>query len=179
MAEVYQGVKFKTVFLTKLFIPKNITKKLINIGEHLSDAGFCPLNSGNISVRYRKGFVITNANSILGNLKTNDFIFVEDIDFEKKKVFCLGNNEPSSETMMHKMIYDDRCDINCILHAHSLDFGGNIPVTEKEYLYGTPELALSAVKILKSNDIVILKNHGFIAIGHILEDAFSKVKSFA
>ena len=33
--------------------------------------------------------------------------------------------------------------------------------------------------ILKSNDIVILKNHGFIAIGHTLEDAFSKIKSFA
>ena len=51
----------------------------------------------------------------------------------------------------------------------------------KEYMLSgiTPELALSAVKILKSNDIVILKNHGFIAIGHILEDAFSKVKSFA
>jgi ribulose-5-phosphate 4-epimerase/fuculose-1-phosphate aldolase len=73
------------------------------------------------------------------------------------------------------MIYDARSDARVILHAHTLSLKNAI-TTKKAHPYGTLEFAKSAVDILKTHDLVILKEHGFVSIGNTVEEAFQKIQ---
>jgi len=176
MGEIYVGVKFEVIHLPEEAFDDPRLEELITVGKRLSEKGFCPANSGNLSFRSDSGFVITAAGSELGDLTAASFVLVKDVDISRKKVVCAGKVQPSSEAMMHKMIYDARSDVDIILHAHALDLKGAV-TTPKEFPYGTLEFAGSAVEVLKAHDLVILKNHGFVSVGKNAEDAFRKVIS--
>ena len=171
MGEIYVGVKFKVVRQPAVLLSDPRIEELITIGRDLAEKGFCPANSGNLSFRVEAGFVITSAGSELGKLTPASFVLVTDVDIFKKKVVCAGSAQPSSEAMMHQMIYEARPDANVILHAHALELKGAV-TTSKEFPYGTLEFARSAVEILKGHDLVILKNHGFVAVGKDTAQAF-------
>ncbi|OQA55833.1 MAG: Methylthioribulose-1-phosphate dehydratase [Candidatus Omnitrophica bacterium ADurb.Bin277] len=182
MAEIYRGVKFEVVRLPIEKIEESGIEELIRAGRALAAKGFCPENSGNLSRRRfdfkhpssDKDFVITRAGSFLGELTLRDFVIVKDVDLETKKVFVAGEAEPSSEAMMHFMIYESRKDVSVILHAHALDLK-NAVVTKKAYPYGTIEFARTAVEALRGHDLVVLKDHGFVSAGQTVSDALSGV----
>jgi L-fuculose-phosphate aldolase len=174
MGEIYTGVKFEVEHGPEEVIRDPRVDELMRIGQLLAAQGFCPENSGNLSFRLGRGFVITAAGSELGALTPVSFVLVRDVDISKKKVFCAGKTQPSSEAMMHKMIYDVRGDIEVILHAHALDLRHAV-VTEKEFPYGTLEFASAAVAVLKKHDLVILKNHGFVSLGNTVSAAYERL----
>lgn len=176
MGEIYVGVKFEVVHQPAEILSDPRIAKLIRIGKELEAKGFCPANSGNLSFRVPGGFVITAAGSELGKLTPGSFVLVKEVDFLKKRVICAGTAHPSSEAMMHQMIYDARPDVGVILHAHALDLRGAV-TTAQEFPYGTLEFARSAVEVLKDHDLGILKNHGFVSVGKNAEDAFRKIVS--
>ncbi len=176
MAEIYVGVKFGIVRLPAEKIDDPRMAELIRVGKDLAAQGFCPANSGNLSYRHPHGFVITRAGSELGNLAEKDFVLVRNVDIRARKVFAAGEADPSSEAMMHFLIYGSRQDISVILHAHALRLKDAI-VTEKAYPYGTFEFAQSAVEVLKNHDLAILRDHGFVSVGQTVEDAFRKIKN--
>ncbi len=173
--EIHVGVKFDVVHFTGEKIDDPRVGELIRIGKILTDKGFCPGNCGNLSFRVSKSFVITRVSVSLGKLTPEDFVLVKDVDFVGKKVICAGKSKPSSESMMHKMIYEARPDTQVILHAHTLSLKNAI-TTQKSYPYGTLEFARSAVEILKKHELVILKNHGFVSIGNTVEEAFKRIR---
>jgi L-fuculose-phosphate aldolase len=175
MGEIYTGIKFEVIHLPEEKIADFRIGKLIGIGMDLAAKGFCPGNSGNLSFRYALGFVITRAGSELGKLTPRDFILVTNVNIGKKRVFVAGKAEPSSEAMMHSLIYAARPDVNAILHAHALNIKDAI-VTAKAHPYGTVEFAESAVDILRQHDKVILKDHGFVSTGMTVDEAFSRIQ---
>jgi ribulose-5-phosphate 4-epimerase/fuculose-1-phosphate aldolase len=81
---------------------------------------------------------------------------------------------PSSETFLHGLIYKENDSIQAVIHAHdevatSINLNGILDETEREEPYGTVELALLALNTFKKgNNIFILKNHGYVAVGHSL-----------
>lgn len=174
MTEIYVGVKFEVEHLPAEPLIDPRVMELITVGKTLEAKGFCPANSGNLSFRAGNGFVITAAGSELGSLTPASFVLVKEVDIAKRKVVCAGKAQPSSEAMMHKMIYDARPDAEVILHAHALDLQGAV-TTEKEFPYGTLEFARAAVEVLKLHDLVILKNHGFVAVGKAVPEAYKKI----
>lgn len=174
MGEIYVGVKFDVEHLPAEKLEDPRIAELIRIGKMLADRGFCPENSGNLSFRVVDGFVITTAGSELGRLTPERFVLVKTVDLKKKKVLCAGPAQPSSEAMMHKMIYDARRDVNVILHAHALDLK-NAVTTKNAYPYGTLEFAASAVEVLQDHDLVTLKSHGFVSVGEDAETAFQRI----
>ena len=174
MGEIYVGVKFNVEHQPTELLTDPRMEELITVGKVLAEKGFCPANSGNLSFRAGTGFVITAAGSELGDLTAASFVLVKDVDISKKKVVCAGKVQPSSEAMMHKMIYDARSDVNVILHAHALNLK-NAATTVKEFPYGTLEFACSAVEVLKDHDLAILKKHGFVSVGKNPGDAFRKI----
>lgn len=174
MTEIHVGVKFEVVHGPEEPVRDPRIEELIRIGKALAAKGFCPENCGNLSFRVLNGFVITPVCASLGNLTIKDFVLVKGVDISKKKVFCAGKTKPSSESMMHKMIYDARPDAQVIIHAHALDLK-NAMTTEKAYPYGTLEFAQSAVEILKDDDLVILKDHGFVSVGKTVDEVFAKI----
>lgn len=175
MDEQHIGVKFKVIHLPAEEADDPRIEELIRIGKELAARGFCPKNCGNMSFRVPDGFVITPVRASLGDLKPKDFVLVKDVDIGKKKVFVAGKAEPSSEAMMHFLIYGARPEISVIFHGHALDLP-NAVTTKKSYPYGTLESARSAVEVLKDRDLVILKDHGFVAVGKTAAEVFQRVQ---
>ena len=175
MGEQYVGVKFKVTHLPAERISDSRIDELIEIGQKLAAKGFCPENCGNLSFRYEASFVITRAGCEIGKLSPMDFVRVPDVDLVKKRVSVAGSLDPSSEAMMHFMIYAARPDVNVILHAHCLDLKNAI-TTKTAYPYSTLECANSAVEVLRNHDLVILKDHGFVSVGKDCADAFQKIR---
>lgn len=101
---------------------------------------------------------------------------------------------PSSELPMHLAIYRRRPDVGAVVHTHStfattLSIAGRaipaihyyvaalgateIPVTPRYALYGTDELAELAVSTMGEGRAVLLRNHGAVAVGRSLEEAYT------
>ena len=108
----------------------------------------------------------------------------------------MEGNAPSSEYSMHLGIYHARKDVRAIVHTHSMYAttlailgksipaihymvtmlgGEQIPITPSYELYGTQELADSAVEILGDKyHAALLRRHGVIATGASLPEAFQR-----
>ncbi len=104
--------------------------------------------------------------------------------------------KPSIETQMHIEIYKARQDINCIIHAHP-PFGSIFSfsnqklntrllaevrlvlgeVAYSEYaMIGSMELAKNVAEAVKNADVVIMKNHGVLAVAQELTLALERIE---
>jgi len=180
LMEGYQGVKFKAIQLPGK-PPVDITDyypHFKSVCDRLRDNDMADANAGNVGVRYGAGFVITSTGSNLGSLEKDELVYVERCDLEAEEVYYFGSKEPSSETLMHWLIYSERPKTNAIMHAHdevatrSELLSGRVEETEREEPYGSPALARMALEAFKkTKDIIVLKNHGYVAIGQDLMSA--------
>ena len=105
-----------------------------------------------------------------------DFVTVLRSDVETKTVYAAGVRDPSSESMMHFAIYEQRPDVAAIFHGHDRDITSSaalleLPETEKEELSGTPELLHQVMRILGQEQFLVMKNHGFLAFGSTMKEA--------
>ena len=184
MAEIYQGVKFETVFLGSQ-IPKD--ERLIQIkhwAKIFAERNLAPSDetgsAGNLSFRLRKGenqFIITGTKIELKNsLGDECFVTVSDCNIEKGIVYATGTREPSSESRLHHAIYKQRPHVMAVFHGHCqeiLDAAEKlrIPATMKFEEYGTIELINSVTEILKKESFIIMRDHGFLSIAGTIAEA--------
>ncbi|MDO4990574.1 MAG: class II aldolase/adducin family protein [Eubacteriales bacterium] len=104
-----------------------------------------------------------------------------------------GKRKPSSEWDMHTEFYKNKPSCRAIVHTHSrfcTTFAVlGKPIEAVHYVladakcyevpcapyrrFGTPELAIEAVKACGDGDAVLLANHGIIVCGKNLKSAFS------
>jgi len=133
--------------------------------------------TGNLSYRSKEGFVITASGlKSKENLSNNCFVYVKNYDEQNNTVYVEGSRQPSSEAVMHYLIYKTRKEINAVFHGHNETIVMNaekmkIPVTEKEHEPGTIELANEALKVLGNKNLIVLKNHGFVSLGRTMKEA--------
>ena len=111
----------------------------------------------------------------------------------KERYGCLMGNH-SSEWRMHAEIYKNRPDVRAIVHTHSpyatafainhlpipvvlyeiaWFLGGDIPVAEGA-LPGSPEVGENCVKVLKDRNGCLMGNHGAVAFGETLAQAYTR-----
>jgi len=176
-------VKFRVKLKEKCIPAHPLISKLIYWGKTFSRLGLMPSNDcgqtlGNLSFRLKKGknaFVIT-ASGTKSDFCLDSFILVTLVNFKRKMVYAIGNRMPSSESMLHFLLYRSFPDINAIFHGHCEKILKaakklNFPVTDKEEPYGTLALANKAIAAAKEGDFFILKNHGFVAIGKDMDES--------
>ena len=107
-----------------------------------------------------------------------------------------GGKKPSSEWNMHRMLYCDREDVRAVVHTHSsfatalactkeVQSGGVRPIhylaalagpdlrCVPYYPFGSEELARAACRGMRDRRAVLLANHGLLAAGASLEQAFA------
>lgn len=184
MSEIYTGVKFKVEFLKRKLPENNNIEELIkwcNKFANLDLAPPCPGGSaGNLSFRaksHNNHFIITASGTALGNqLVRSDFVYIEDCNIESKTVKCSGEKNPSSETILHNMIYKVRPEVNAVFHGHYTNFfkiaeEQNIPITNKEEPYGSIALVDKVEEIIKNGNFLLMKNHGFLSLGENMAEA--------
>jgi L-fuculose-phosphate aldolase len=164
---------------------QELKNKIIEIGKLLWDKGLVTGFNGNISARVDANtLLITATGASLGYLKLQDVILIN-ISGE-----VLGEGKASSEKLMHTEIYKNFPQIQAVVHTHPTYTNGFFLVNEsftpktfeaKFYLgevrsieQTTPSVTDTApvIKELKANNIVILRNHGVVAVGPDLFRAF-------
>jgi ribulose-5-phosphate 4-epimerase/fuculose-1-phosphate aldolase len=133
--------------------------------------------TGNLSFRTEDGFIIT-ASGLKNkeNLGNDCFVYVKSYDEQSKTVYVEGKRQPSSEAVMHFLIYKKRKEVNAIFHGHYDAIIANaeklkLSVTEEEYEPGSLGLAKEVVRALGDNNLVVIRNHGFISMGKTMEEA--------
>jgi len=133
--------------------------------------------TGNLSFRSREGVVITASGlKSKENLGNDCFVYVKNYDEQGNTVYIEGSRQPSSEAVMHFLIYKTRKEVNAVFHGHNDAIIMNaeklgFPVTEREYEPGTIELAKEALKVLGDKNLIVLKNHGFVSLGRTMKEA--------
>lgn len=180
LMEGYVGVKFRTVQISDTLPPEisDLFESFKRSCDRLREHDMTPANGGNLSVRFRDGFVISSSGCNLGCIENNELIFVDYCDPETEFVSYKGPVKPSSESIMHGLIYQHRPEAQAIIHAHD-EFAtrpelleGEIEESEREEPYGTVELAQMAISTFqRAESIIVLKNHGYVAVGDDLDSA--------
>jgi L-fuculose-phosphate aldolase len=166
---------------------KNLRSEVIRYAKKLNSKKLSALRSGNISVRFKEGFLITPSGLKYSLLKSKNIVFVSlKGEFNKKKGI------PSSEWRFHQDIYLNKKEAKAIVHAHSTCAtaisaygkaipafhymiamaGGNNIKCAKYATYGTRNLSKNIIKSLKNRTACLIGNHGQIALGENLSTAF-------
>lgn len=174
MGEGYIGVKFGVTFVSRSVLDMSILDELLFWCGEFNRQGLAPAHFagsyGNLSVRYKKGLIITATSLDLGAcLSAEDFVYIESFDVDKFMVSVHGAKNPSSETILHAYLYELRPDINAVFHGHSpkiLEASVRLGIAQSlnEFPYGTVELVKAAGALSKFN-FFNLKNHGFFSLG--------------
>ena len=174
----YVGVKFRAIQCSEEVPPETSGFYTLfkRICDRLKVHDMTPANAGNLSIRYRDGLIITASGSNLGNFEENELIFVKKCRVEDELVLYHGPIKPSSESIMHWLIYKKRPEAAAVIHAHD-EFAtcsellvGEIEESNREEPYGSVEIANMAIEMFsRAEKIFVLKNHGYIAVGPDLD----------
>ena len=166
---------------------KNLRLEVIKYAKKLNSKKLSALRSGNISVRFKDGFLITPSGQKYSSLKKKNVVFVSLEGIFDKKIGI-----PSSEWRFHQDIYLNKKEAKAIVHAHSICAtaisthgksipafhymvamaGGNDIKCSKYAAYGTRELSKNILKVLKNRSACLIGNHGQIAFSKDLSKAF-------
>jgi len=175
--EKYIGVKFQPEVKNKP-VKHSCIKNMISAGNRLGDEGMVFANAGNLSVKTKNGFIISAAGTQLDRLDKADFVLVTGCDIKKKIVHAEGTKNPSSEAILHHLIYQTNPTAKAIVHAHAGAFLNEVKVASMGLLstdvflqYGTIELAYNVVKTMGNASFIIIKEHGAVSIGENISDA--------
>jgi L-fuculose-phosphate aldolase len=172
----YIGIKFNAVCIAEKlpYYSEKIISSFKENGKRLLRYNMAPANGGNMSAGFQQGFLITASACNLGCIEDDEIVYVEEFSIDNKIVKYFGNHPPSSETFLHGLLFQKKKNILAVIHAHdematSMNLSGLIQETEREEPYGTVELASLCLETFrKRNDIIVLKNHGYVAVGSSL-----------
>ena len=167
--------------------------KIIEYSLKLNSTNLSPLRSGNISLRSNEdntdGYLITPSGKKYETLKPEDIIFMSLKENADNKDLA---NKPSSEWRFHRDIYVNKIDAQAVVHAHSphatavSSHGKSIPpfhymialaggedIKCAGYAtFGTEKLSYNVIQALKNRTACLMSNHGQVAFGKNLEEAF-------
>ena len=174
-------IKFQTVFASDKAPSDPKMVELKAWSEQFQKHGLTPEvegnYTGNLSFRLKEGFIIT-ASGLKNkeNLTDDCFVYVKSYNAKTNTFIVEGKKKPSSESIMHHLIYEKCEEINAVFHGHNdqivLDAEKlQLPITKLEYEAGTIELAQELLKVITDNKLVVLKNHGFVAVGNTMKEA--------
>lgn len=179
MTEEYVGVRFKTLFEGADFGYEKERGGIVEELRRLGSRELLDRNNGNVSVRVEEGMVITPTGKDMNEVATDDLVLVRDVNEKANLVRAVGRAVPSSESMMHWLIYQSFPRAKAIVHFHDAEILRNREMfteTEKAHPYGTRELAHEALKALKKRKFILLKGHGALAVGSSLKACHTLVE---
>ncbi|WP_046469391.1 class II aldolase/adducin family protein [Allosalinactinospora lopnorensis] len=157
--------------------------------RRLTDSGLAHGEGGSVSIRSGDLLAITPAGATLDLVEPADcpVLSVDERVLE-------GRRAPAAEATLHMAVYRSTT-ARAVVHAHAENaavvsatlaelppihytaarLGGAIPVT-RYATYGTGDLSDQAVKALKGKYAALLANHGGVATGDCLDQAFEHAR---
>lgn len=162
---------------------------LVDYGNKLLSDGYTLGTGGNLSIydREQELMAMTPSGIPFPEIKVEDIVIMK-LD----GTIVDGKRKPSSEWVMHKLLYERRTDINAVIHGHTIystvlgELRWPLPATHymiavagkdvrcADYAtFGTPELAENAFKAMQDRKAVILANHGILTGESDLANAYN------
>lgn len=157
--------------------------------KRLYDRHLTTASGGNISFRVDKDHFLITPSALDKGYLTPELIAIVCFDGTN----LTPNLKLSIETEMHKSVLLTRPDVNAVVHAHPVaacSFSTAMPcqintrLTAEAYfimgdvenvpyeLMGTKELAVAVSHFIKNHEVLLLENHGALAVGNTLLRAF-------
>ncbi len=163
-----------------------LRSELIRVARKLDAQGLNRGTSGNLSVRCGAGYLITPSGIGVESLYEADLVLM---DFAGN---ASGRWQPSSEWLFHHDIFCARPEVHAVVHTHSTAatamaclrreippfhymvavVGGNNIRCADYATFGTQALSDAALIALRDRKACLLANHGMIAVGADLAEAF-------
>src|SRR2546421_5147158 len=171
---------------------QNARRDLIKICHLMYERSYVVSSDGNVSVRLDDGRILATPTMTCKGRMTDDLIAVTDLEGRQ-----LNDSRASSELAMHLLIYRERPDVKAVCHAHpphgtafavaglAIDQPilseviltlGCVPLAE----YGTPstaELTDAMQPLVKHHNALLIANHGAVAYGADLWQAFDRLET--
>ncbi len=172
-----------------------VKEQICDVCHKMWQLGWVAANDGNVSAKLEDGTILATPTGI-----SKSFITPEKLILLNGKGVVLEAAEgyrPSSELKMHLRCYDKRDDVFSVVHAHppgATGFAvahrpmdmynmiedvaviGSVPLTP----YGTPstsEVPDAIEPYLEEHDVMLLTNHGALAVGADVYTAFYRMES--
>jgi len=173
---------------------QKIQQEIIKVGKFIYDKGYIVATDGNISVRLNpKEILITRTGVCKGEMTIGDFVQLSLRGAERRGNLQLSKhtNCPSTEYRFHLAIYNNRPDVNAIIHAHP-PYSTTYAVTGKKldtklltetedilgkikqvgyFQPGSLELAKVVGKASIEHNVMLLAHHGVVVCGKDLTEA--------
>lgn len=166
-----------------------LVTELSDVGRSAVERGLALASGGNLSARLDQNtFVITGSGTWLDRLTPEDFSIMH-----LNGDVIAGNPKPSSEWKLHQRSYQERPDINSVVHVHPqhavlIDaLGHKVRLITLDHAYyvrsvgttpyypnGSDELADSAAEQAQEHNCIIMGNHGCSALGENIGMAFRR-----
>ena len=164
------------------------------VGRLLYDRGYVAANDGNISVKVADNRLLITPSGVSKGRMTPEMLLVTDMD----GTVIEGDRHPTSEGKMHLEVYRGRPDVNAVVYAHppvatafavcrrgletpylsELVAGlGQVPCTPSFAMLSTEEVPESVRPYLADHNALLLANHGALAWGGDLWEAFDRLET--
>ncbi|MDO9508372.1 MAG: class II aldolase/adducin family protein [Thermovirgaceae bacterium] len=160
--------------------------EIVRFGNKLLDKGLVTGTGGNLSIRSGDLVAVSPSAVEYGEMSPENIVVTD-----MSGAVVEGELRPSSETPLHLAVYRSRPDVLSVVHTHSpyacvmACLGWEIPVfhylvalagrkvpVAPYALFGTEEHASCAVRAMGGGNAVLLSNHGLLAVGRTLPEAF-------
>ncbi|MBC7911969.1 MAG: class II aldolase/adducin family protein [Pyrinomonadaceae bacterium] len=167
-------------------------REIVRVGKLLYERSYVVSSDGNVSVRLDDGRVVATPTMTCKGRMTEDSLAVTDLNGKP-----LSDKKASSELAMHLLIYQERSDVKAVCHAHpphgtAFAVAGlaiDQPILSEVILtlgcvpladYGTPsttELTEAMKPLVKHHNALLMANHGAVAYGADLWQAFDRLET--
>src|SRR6266446_3599808 len=167
-------------------------REICRVGQLLYERSYVVSSDGNVSVRLDDGRIVATPTMTCKGRMTEDSLAITDVEGKP-----LSDRRAPSELAMHLLIYRERPDVKAVCHAHpphgtafavaglAIDQPilseviltlGCVPLAE----YGTPstdELTDAMRPLVKHHNALLMANHGAVAYGSDLWQAFDRLET--
>ncbi len=165
----------------------DLKNQVLRCAKTFYEKGLVEGTAGNVSGRLPDGNVVLTPSSLSYETMTIDDLVTVDLAGEVVE----GTTTPSTECPLHLECYRRYPEVGGVMHSHPLYasmfavahepvpavieevvvyLGGDIPVGE-HHQTGSDELAEEVVRHLGDRSVMLMANHGMVAVGRSPEDA--------
>jgi L-fuculose-phosphate aldolase len=172
-----------------------LREQICDVCHKMWQLGWVAANDGNVSVKLEDGTFLATPTGVSKSFITPEKLV--HIDKDANVLDALEGYRPSSEIKMHLRCYQEREDVGSVLHAHppvatgyavankpldeysmieTVIAIGSVPVTP----YGTPstnEVPDAITPYLGEHDVMLLQNHGALAVGADVITAYYRMET--
>lgn len=178
---------------------QELRQQICLIGQLMHRQGYIDGTSGNISARLEDGRILTTPSGLAKGFMTPDQLIIVDMNGRRMDQPTAANAHlrPTSEVLMHLECYQQRPDVNGVVHAHpptavaltiaGYDFQkclipemlvvlGMIPTAP----YSTPSSAENreAIKhLIGQHDAILLAHHGSLTVAGSVWEAYLRLET--